>query len=509
MSLSKPDHIFDRDAEWAGLAAFATDARPGPALGVVSGRRRQGKSYLLQALADATGGIYFPALEMTEAVSLRLLTDELIRVTGERIPRFADWLDAIPYVFGLASGRTVTVIFDEFPYLVKASPGLPSIIQRELGPGGSGQASQARLLLCGSAMSLMGKLLAGQAPLRGRASLELVVHPFGYRDAARFWDIGDPRLAVLVHSVVGGTPAYRREFLRDDVPAGIADFDAWVARTVLNTQTALFREARYLLAEETEIREPSLYHSVLAAVATGNATTGGIANYVGRKSNEVAHPIAVLEDSRLLVKEPDLFRAGRARYRIAEPLITFYQAVMSPHWSRLERGDAAAVWTGARGQFLSQVVGPHFEALCREFAFIAGAEFLGGPPGEVGSGVVLDPANKTQIEIDVVALAPAEHGRPRRVLSLGEVKWDRPIDAGHLERLRRARDLLAVKGFDTSDTVLAGYSGAGFADGPQGPDVALIGLEQLYRLRHSGQGLRDYAPTPGMMRRDQECSGCG
>lgn len=482
MSLIKPGRIFDRDAEWAGLTAFAADPRPGGTLGVVSGRRRQGKSYLLQALAEATGGIYFPALEATESVSLRLLADELIRVTGARVPQFADWLDAIRYLFGIAADRAVTVILDEFPFLVRATPSLPSIIQRELGPDGSGPGSRMRLLLCGSAMSVMGRLLAGQAPLRGRAGLELVVHPFSYRDARQFWGIEDPRLAVLVHSVVGGTPAYRREFLRDDAPAGLDDFDAWVTRTVLNTQTALFREARYLLAEETEIREPSLYHSVLAAVASGNATTGGIANYVGRKSNEVAHPLAVLEDSRLLIKEPDLFRAGRARYRIAEPLITFYQAVMSPDWARLERGDGAAVWAGARGRFLSQVVGPHFEALCREFALTAGVQVFAGPPGEVGSGVVPDPANKTQIEVDVVVLAPAEHGRPRRVLSLGEAKWDRPIDAGHIERLRRALDLLTVKGFDTSDTVLAGYSGAGFAPGLAELDVALIGLDQLYSV---------------------------
>ena len=82
--------------------------------------------------------------------------------------------------------------------------------------------------------------------------------------------------------MVGGTPAYRRELLREDTPADLADFDAWVIRTVLNPQTPLFREARYLLAEETEIRDASLYHSVLAAVAEGNATSGGIASYIGR-----------------------------------------------------------------------------------------------------------------------------------------------------------------------------------------------------------------------------------
>ena len=84
-------------------------------------------------------------------------------------------------------------------------------------------------LACCSAMSFMGGLLAGSAPLRGRASLELVVHTFDYRLAAKFWGISDPRTAVLTNAIVGGTPAYRREFSQDDVPAGPEDFDSWVA----------------------------------------------------------------------------------------------------------------------------------------------------------------------------------------------------------------------------------------------------------------------------------------
>src|SRR5205807_7833202 len=144
--------------------------------------------------------------------------------------------------------------------------------------------------------------------------------------------------------------------------------------------------------------------------------------------------------------------------------ITFYQAIMSREWARLELGGGPAVWSGARARFLSQVTGPHFEAICRDYAIAADPAVFGGPPGEVGSGVVPDPANRTQIEIDVAVFAPAEHGRPRRVLSLGEVKWDRVMNLGHVERLRRARDLLAVKGFDSSETVLACYGGAGFDD---------------------------------------------
>lgn len=483
--VDKPGHVFDRDDEWASLVSYASDPSPGAMLGVVSGRRRQGKSYLLEALATATGGFYFPALEATESVALRNFTEALVSYTGQpvRIP-FRDWGDAIPHLFSMIRDRPVPVVFDEFPFLTKAAPSLPSILQRELGPGGSGRQSMARVLLCGSAMSVMGRLLAGQAPLRGRASLELLVRPFDYRDAAQFWGVTDPHLAMLLHAVVGGTPAYRQEFVRFDAPSGSEDFDDWIVRTVLSRQTPLFREARYLLAEEADIRDPALYHSVLAAVAEGNRTWSGIANYVGRKSPEISHPLNVLEDCGLLVKEPDAFRTGRSSYRIIEPLITFYQAIMRPDWSRLELGAASAVWRDQRAVFQSQVVGPHFEALCREFALRAAPETFGGPPGEVRSGVINDAANRTQIEIDVVVFAPARAGQPRRILSLGEAKWGQIMDSSHVTRLTRARDLLAVKGYDTTDTVLACYSGAGFDDGlpasTRDSRVTLIDAARLY-----------------------------
>jgi uncharacterized protein len=87
-----------------------------------------------------------------------------------------------------------------------------------------------------------------------------------------------------------------------------------------------------------------LYHSVLAAVAQGNATRGGIAGYIGRKSVDISHPLHVQEDSHLLVREADIFRAGKSEYRITEPLINFYEAVMRPVWARLESGQAREVW---------------------------------------------------------------------------------------------------------------------------------------------------------------------
>lgn len=241
--LAKPARIFDRDHEWRHLAAFGSRALDRPQLGVVSGRRRQGKTFLLEALAQESGGFYFGATQSTEAESLTLFAEALSGYLGAPIPlRFANWDKAIRYLFSTARDQRGPIVIDEFPYLSEVSPALPSIIQREIDRGVS-QGTEISLLLCSSAISVMGGLLAGSAVLRGRASLELVVRPFDYQLAARFWNLSDPRLAVLVHAVVGGTPAYRR-FVNDDNPASLADYDDWLLRTVLDPATPLFREAR-------------------------------------------------------------------------------------------------------------------------------------------------------------------------------------------------------------------------------------------------------------------------
>jgi AAA+ ATPase superfamily predicted ATPase len=487
-ALDKPSHVFDRDREWRALADFAADSRPEATLGVVSGRRRQGKTYLLRSLAAATSGFFFEAAEATEAESLRMFGAALARQVGSAADfSFPGWEDALRYFVTLAGQAPVPLIIDEFPYLVKASPALPSLLRREIDSRGPSQGggSRARILLCGSAMSVMGGLLAGNAPLRGRAGLEMVIRPFGYRDAARFWGVSDPRLAAQLHAIVGGTPAYRRQFVRDDAPAGPDDFGDWVVRTVLNPDRPLLREARYLLAEETDIRDPALYHSVLAAIAARNETWGGIANYIGRRASDIAHPLNVLEDAGLVAKEIDVFRAGRTRYRITEPLVTFYEAIMRPRWADLELGLGAEVWADAGPAFGSQVAGPHFEALCREFARAEGRRVFGTPVGEVAAGIVADPENKTQIEIDVAVFGPAEPGVARQVISLGEAKWGKVMGLRHVERLRRARALLTVKGYDTTATTLACYSGAGFEPALQAAarsgDVLLIGVDRLYQ----------------------------
>lgn len=67
---------------------------------------------------------------------------------------------------------------------------------------------------------------------------------------------------------------------------------------------------------------------------------------------------------------------------------------------------------------------------------------------------------------------------------LGEAKWGTVMGMSHLERLRRARELLADRGMDTGRCALACFSAAGFSEALQAEasrdDVLLIGLGDLY-----------------------------
>jgi len=126
---AKPDHIFDRDVGWADLVGFAADERPGATLGIVTGRRRQGKTLLRYEFARQTGGFYFGVTEATEAESLRRPGESLGQHIGAPAAVQLDsWATEVDALLGLGADRPRVVVLDEFPYLVGASRELPSVI---------------------------------------------------------------------------------------------------------------------------------------------------------------------------------------------------------------------------------------------------------------------------------------------------------------------------------------------------------------------------------------------
>lgn len=196
------------------------------------------------------------------------------------------------------------------------------------------------------------------------------------------------------------------------------------------------------------------------------------------------HPLTVLQDCGLVRREVDALRRNRSVYRIGEPLTAFDHVVSRTKLALLDRGLAEQVWESSGAPFLSAVVGPHFEQICREWvARFAVPETFGGMPIDVSYGMVADPGARSSHEVDVVVRGAV--GQDNGVLlSLGEAKWDQVMGAGHPERLRHIARLLAGRGVDTSAVRLACYSGAGFTDelwsARARGEVVLVDLRRLY-----------------------------
>ncbi|WP_440105343.1 hypothetical protein [Streptosporangium sp. H16] len=162
-------------------------------------------------------------------------------------------------------------------------------------------------------------------------------------------------------------------------------------------------------------------------------------------------------------------------------------AVMRPACGDLERaGRSRQVWPRLQRTFLSKVVGPHFETICRDWARgEAEPDVLGGFPTGVAAGVVNDSAARTQHEVDVAVFGRDEQGR-EELLAIGEAKWHDTVGTGHLRRLAHVRTLLRVRDGVRADRCrLLLFSGGGFADDLRSAaatdlGVQLVDLDRLY-----------------------------
>jgi len=484
--MDKPGDVFDRDHEWQALDDFVTTGRLGAALGLVYGRRRQGKTFLLETLADAYGGFYFSALNQSATQNRERLAEAYRTFTRSRARvHFASWDEAMEALLALGENATepVVVVLDEFSYLLDGAPELPSVLQNLLRPKGPAiQHWKTRLILCGSALSTMRSLLAGTAPLRGRASLELLMHPFGYRDAASFWQVADdPDLAVRLHALVGGTPAYK-DMCRNLSPASDGDLDRWVLANLLNPASAMFREGNALLSEEDSVVDTSVYFAVLAAISQGRTRRGEIAAALGKADGALAHPLTVLTQAGLIAPLSDAIKQKRTTYHVSEPALRLHQLVIAPNESRLTRHHSADVWAEVVDTVSARIYGPHFEQLARTWcAEHAARVTLGGAASKVGPTAVACREHRCNHEIDAVVIEVTAQSADR-VTALGEAKWrSDAVGLDELTRLEHVRTLMRLP----SGVKLLLFSRAGFIDtllqeAASRDDVELVDLPRLY-----------------------------
>jgi AAA+ ATPase superfamily predicted ATPase len=502
VEFERPEDLFDRVSEWSNLSNFASAQQPGLRLAIVSGRRRQGKSFLLRRLARSTGALYHQAQEVERFQALARFADDV--GVGLGIGRgqlhFGDWETALRAALAYpergsgavpspgASGSRRILVIDELPYLLAHSPEIPSVLQEIYDEShDEGDYPSAAAIICGSALSVMSELLSGSKALRGRAQLDLTLRPFDYRLARQYWGIEDPAIAFQLDAVLGGTAGYR-PLIAATPPRRSDEIPGWLATSVLNPAHALFQETDYLLREDPRISDRGLYNSILLSVAAGNHTTKSIGSTIGRDHNSMRYPLQILESAGFLNKVEDLLTQKRPLYYIADPIIRFGEVVIEPYRALLEERDAETVWTRAAAAFSSAVLGPHFEQLALTWTARYSGDRWGQEIGRTGPAVVNDAAGRSQHQLDVLAF---ERNTQRfdvkaRIVMLGEAKsTNRNRTPADLDRLERIRGLLVTRGWEAGAAHLALFSREGFdpnlTDLAAGrPDVHLIGLHDLY-----------------------------
>lgn len=454
--------FINRDREISALRGAAAEP---PQLVVLTGRRRVGKSALLEHSLTGSRVLSFQADEQDEQGQLQLLADEAAGLLPGRPPiRFDSWPDALDFIGAQATEGALTVILDEFQWLCAAQVALPSMIQRAWDRW-ERAGTPVTLILSGSALTFMDGLLANGSPLYGRATLRPRLTPLGYRDAALFVK-QSPEQAIRRYAILGGTPQYH-------VWAGALPLSKMLRERVLERGAPMYEEPLNLLRQGEGVRTPSTYLSVLRVIAGGATQHNAIATQTSLSTANLSEKLARLRAlGYVRVREPvgPAESPARGTYELADPFFRFWFRYVFPRRSRLERGRVGEV-LGEIQEDLDNLIGPTFEECCREWVGVHATEQrVGGELDEIGSWRSRD----GQTEIDVVGI------RRGRYALLGSCKWRRRADERVLDELIEARDRMGKAG----RARLAVFAREDFTDGLRArareEDVLLVTLADLY-----------------------------
>jgi AAA+ ATPase superfamily predicted ATPase len=464
--------FFDRRNELEALERAWK--RRGAGLALVFGRRRLGKTYMLQrflASRDAPR-CYYLADQSTAETQRWALAGRLLEAfpTSGLEPReiSVSWNSLLRFFGARAKemkglGKAVLVL-DEFPYLVAQTPELPSVLQAWWDEEGSHV--PAFLVLCGSQLSVMSALANQTAPLHGRFNAGRIrLEPMSYLDVAEFYADAPwygPKEKLFMYGAFGGTPRYHAL-----VDPGQA-WDEQIVDLLLRPGAPFEGEARTLLVSE-QIRDPAPYNAILGAIARGCTRHGEIQNATGIHGPAITHPLNVLQELEWVKRERSFGEAsdGKSIYRIADPFFLFWYRFGAPLASALQFEDPMEVFREKVAPRLPDYMGwSVFEDVCAQWLRRRARSEFGLSIASTARYWSRD--GRTEIDL----IAELEDGRKL----FGECKWssNAPLGVGVFAELRAKVEglsdaswkegaefvLFSLGGFTEDLRTIAGANGA-------------------------------------------------
>lgn len=389
---------------------------------VIYGRRRVGKSELIDKFLEKQNGIRLLAREETKLLQLRTFSEKLSGFFHDAVLAknpFSSW-DAFFEYLAQRSDKRLIIAIDEFPYLVKEDASLPSILQdywdNKLRKTG------IFLILCGSSMNMMERLLGYRSPLYGRRTGQLLIRPFSFAEALEYE--GDMRKAVEMFSVFGGTPAYLNEYdrtkaLLENIPEKIMKEDSFI-----------YRDVEFIIREE--LREPRYYFSILLSISRGNTTIGEIRNDTGLDKSIVGKYLSILADLHFIIRNvpatENIRKSKRGIYLLSDNMFKFWFRFIYPYKEFIEKNQQAFVADNFLKPEFNEYVSLVFEDLCREAVQIMNSKkalpAVFSKIDRQWGRISGRPAGESQYEIDIAALA-----EKTKDILLAECKWQDKVNA--------------------------------------------------------------------------------
>ena len=408
-----------------------------PECAVIYGRRRIGKTTLINEFIKGKEAIYFTALETTAKENLESLSRCIMRVRlgveGNDDAIFSSFQAALDAVHVMAKVRRVVLVIDEYPYLAASYPGISSLLQVQIDE--RFKSSKLMLILCGSSMSFMETQVLGyQSPLYGRRTAQMKILPFGFFELEDCFKRFSKIDLATIYGVTGGVPQYLT--LMDDA----LTVEENIKRNFFVSSAYLFEEPTNLLKQE--VREPAHYNAIIKSIATGSSKNSEIAAKVGIESSACTVYLKNLISLGIVGKETPVTEDTKKKtiYTIEDSMFRFWYRFVPDNAALIQNGLIDRVWRKVEPQ-IPAFMGKVFEDICKQWLWRENA--AGRLPVEfvnLGRWWGNDPIRRCEAEIDILAYADDDHAL------FGECKWtNEKVDAGVLETLRQRSELLRYR----------------------------------------------------------------